>query len=63
MSRYQQARERSGLTMSEAALSLGVDPKELESFELETTIPDALVIRRMALLYKVTSDWLIGLVP
>ena len=59
-SRYREARKRLGMKVEYAAVELGVSVTTLYSYERERTVPDAEVLRAMARLYNVSSDWLIG---
>lgn len=60
-SRYLKAREQRGIKLPEAAVLLGVDERDLESYERGNAQPDELLVGQMAMLYQKTSDWLIGL--
>ena len=57
---YCRAWQRAGLELDEAARQLGVSAADLEAFELGEREPDAVVPRRMALLYRVSADELLG---
>lgn len=60
VSTYLQVRRHAGLTCAEAAHRLGLDADELSMYENASGIPDAAVVMRMARLYGVSADYLIG---
>ena len=57
---YGIARRGRGLVVAEAAAALGVRARELERYETGRDHPNAVVVRRMARLYGVSADYLIG---
>lgn len=58
--RYRRARVSVGLSARDAACRLGLCVSTLYRYERGETSPLADVLRSMALLYGVSSDWLIG---
>lgn len=58
--RYRECREEAGISLESAASELQVSAFSLLSFEEGLAEPNALVLRRMALLYGCTGDWLLG---
>lgn len=58
--RYRECREEAGISLESAASELQVSAFSLLSFEEGRAEPNALVLRRMALLYGCPGDWLLG---
>ena len=58
---YLRARIGTGLSIEEAATQLGVPVKELAAYEQGIAEPDALALVRMAHLYNISIDELIGI--
>lgn len=59
--RLQQARQRAGLKQEEVARKFGVRQGTVSSWEHGEREPSADTIARLARLYGVTADWLLGL--
>lgn len=58
---YRKAREEAGVKAERAAAELGVSITTLFNWERGDTAPNANNIRDMAQLYKVSTDYLIGM--
>ena len=58
---YWLCRARTGLSQGAAAERLGISVDALVGFEEGIAIPDAVVVRRMAIEYGCSSDELLGL--
>lgn len=58
---YHHARKHIGMPISEAAARLALSEQELRGYEQGKHLPDAVTVAKMAILYNVSSDWLIGL--
>lgn len=59
---YRKARQDAGIRAETAASSLGVSITTLLNWERGDTKPNSDNLRDMALLYKVSSDYLLGLI-
>jgi len=59
-SRLQAAREDRGLLQEEAARQLGYPVRSVSRWESGTVVPSVLKAGRMADLYRVSLDWLVG---
>lgn len=59
--RFREAREQAGFTIYSAARELGVAPSTVKSWDEGTTMPSAEKVFDMAILYEVSSDWLLAL--
>lgn len=57
----ERCRLRTGLSLQESAVSLGITSAELASYERGEHEPDALMLKHMALVYGCTADELLGL--
>lgn len=55
------ARLAVGHTQVSAGASAGISAKSVQAYELGTQIPSAEALRRLAVAYRVRSDWLLGL--
>ena len=60
VNRYREARKARGLKIYQAASELGVGVRTLYGYERGETEPGTKTLRKMAVLYQVSSDWLIG---
>jgi transcriptional regulator with XRE-family HTH domain len=58
---YRKARSDAGLKPEQAAAKLGVSVSTLFNWERGDTNPDANMVKKMAKLYKVSPDYLLGL--
>lgn len=54
------ARERAGWTQKEASERLGITDKSLSRYENDTTFPDYETLSKLAMVYNVSNDWLLG---
>lgn len=61
-SRLRYARERKELSQKDAATLAGISNQALCRYETDYTQPDTDVIMRLALLYNVSADYLLGIV-
>ena len=59
--RYSQARKEAGITREQACVTLHISIGTLANWESGKTKPDANNIRDMAVLYDVSSDYLLGI--
>lgn len=59
--RLAEARKRARLTQRQVAAKLGVTHGAVGNWETGTTEPDAQMLARLARLYRVSSDYLLGL--
>lgn len=59
--RLRMARASLGITQAEAASRAGVSQSALSLWERARRVPDALAVRRLAITYSVTTDWLLGM--
>lgn len=59
--RLKTLREKKSLTQSQVGNYLGVTGMSVSGYENNTTNPPADIIRKLALLFGVTSDFLLGL--
>lgn len=60
---YRRARVASGVSAARAAAEFGVSTNTLYAYERGAARPNALVVRKMALLYRVSADVLLGIAP
>ena len=60
--RYSQARKDAGLRREQACVKLNISIGTLANWESGKTKPDANNIRDMAMLYQVSSDYLLGII-
>ena len=60
--KYADARNRAGISVVEAAKQLGVTTDQLREIEGGLKDVDAVLISRMACLYKVSSDYLLDMI-
>lgn len=58
--RLKEAREKKGLKQIEAAKKLGISNGTLSGYERNYRDPDTDILNKMANLYDVTVDWLMG---
>lgn len=58
--RLKTARVRTGLTQIDAAKKLGISNGTLSGYERNYRDPDTIILDKMASLYGVSSDWLLG---
>lgn len=58
--RLRQARDNTGLSQIDAAKKLGISNGTLSGYERDYRDPDTNILHRMAELYDVSVDWLIG---
>ena len=58
--RLREARERLRLSQAQAARKAGLDQPRLNEFENATRMPNVLVLQKLADLYDVSVDWLLG---
>lgn len=59
-SRYRKARKQRNMSAEQAAVELGISFGTLASYERKDTQPTAIIIKKMAELYGVTADYLLG---
>lgn len=59
--RFKERREDLHITAEQAASAIGVTVGTLYSWERGDTKPNAEPLRRMAIAYDVSADWLLGL--
>lgn len=59
--RMVQARNNLGYSVKEVAKAMGFPVRIIEEYEKGVLSPDVIVLSKIALLYKVSSDFLIGL--
>lgn len=60
-SRLRKARERTGHTQTSAAKCIGISPKTMSGYENDVSSPDYDTLQKIASLYGVTTDYLLGL--
>ena len=60
-SRLKELRERTSLTQKQAAKRIGISDKALSSDEGEVRQPHLEILVKLATLYKVSTDYLLGL--
>lgn len=58
--RFREARKAAGMSAEQAAVKLGVSISTLFSWERGQYLPRANDIRRMATIYDVSADYLLG---
>ncbi len=58
--RLKEARENAGFKQIEAAKQLGISNGTLSGYERDYRDPDTEILHKMAVLYDVDADWLIG---
>lgn len=63
MFKFKECRERANLTQKEAAFSLGVSIQSISNWENDVRRPSLEQLVKIAELYKVTADELLGRVP
>lgn len=59
--RLRKARELAGLSQLEAAKKLGISNGTLSGYERDYRDPDTRMLEKIANLYEVSTDWLLGL--
>lgn len=59
--RLRKAREMAGLSQLEAAKKLGISNGTLSGYERDYRDPDTRMLEKIANLYEVSTDWLLGL--
>lgn len=59
---YEEARKKAGLRREEACAKMHISIGTLMNWETGRTNPDANALRNMAETYKVSADYLLGLV-
>lgn len=59
--RLQECRKKRGLSQEQAAQMLGVSRSTVSAYEKNMVLPSVDVLRRMAEVYEVTADYLLGL--
>jgi transcriptional regulator with XRE-family HTH domain len=58
--RLREAREKKGLKQLEASKKLGISNGTLSGYERNYRDPDTTILEKMAELYDVDTDWLLG---
>lgn len=58
--RLRKARALSGLTQKQAAGAVGVSRSSLNMYERDERDPDSQTLSRLAQVYRVSADWLLG---
>lgn len=58
--RLKYSREQKGIKQNYAAKTIGVAPSTLAGYESDFRDPDTESLQKMAALYKVSVDWLLG---
>lgn len=58
--RLREARDKSGFKQIEAAKKLGISNGTLSGYERDYRDPDTEILHKMANLYDVSVDWLVG---
>lgn len=59
--RLKKLRDAQGLTQEQVGNRLGVTGASISGYEKNTAMPPADILRKLALLYRVTTDYLLGL--
>ncbi len=59
--RLRKARERKGLTQAQVMKATNITDKSLSRYENNATAPDPETIRKLIVLYDVSSDYIMGL--
>lgn len=59
--RLKELREKNKLSQSQVAARIGITKSGINSYEQGTAKPSADRLRKLALLYQVTSDYLLGI--
>lgn len=60
-SRIKQLRQKADMTQLELAQSLHVSPALISAYELGERKPSVKILTRLAILFKVSSDYLLGI--
>ena len=59
--KLKELREKSGLTQKQLALQIGVSKSAISQYELQERIPSPIVIIKIASVFHVSSDYLLGI--
>lgn len=59
--RLKELRIEKHLTQKQVGLRIGTSPNTISGYEANTAIPPTVILRKIALLYGVTSDYLLGI--
>ena len=61
--RIKYLREKNGLTQKDIATKLGVEPAAISKYELDMREPNIEAIKKLAILFNVSIDYLLGRTP
>ena len=61
--RIKYLREKNGLTQKDIATRLGVEPAAISKYELNMREPNIEAIKKLAILFNVSIDYLLGRTP